>query len=100
METQELLATYMDHLGNVFCCMWSPLDPDLIITGSTDFTLRIWRLSDQKPREITNVKKARQKKSKKKKATNSNKHAEEIEKDIEKDVEEIVTPSKSSKFIQ
>ena len=27
--------------------MWSPLDSDLIITGSADFFLKIWKISEQ-----------------------------------------------------
>lgn len=48
VESQEIIATYNSHLGPVQCCMWSPFSQDLMITGSTDFTVRIWTVSDQK----------------------------------------------------
>lgn len=47
--------------------MWSPFSQDLIITGSADFTLRIWRVSKQTivmPSKAT----SKNKKTKKKKA--------------------------------
>lgn len=55
--------------------MWSPLDPDYIITGSSDFTIRVWKVSDQKvfiPTEKPQTKRVRTKKSNKnKKASKS-----------------------------
>lgn len=48
VESQEVIASYASHFGPVFCCMWSPFSQDLIITGSADFTLRIWNISNQK----------------------------------------------------
>nr|KAF7427615.1 hypothetical protein H0235_007309 [Vespula pensylvanica] len=44
---QELIITFVDHCRSVCCRMWNPLDPDLIITGSIDFTLHLWRISTQ-----------------------------------------------------
>lgn len=48
--------------------MWSPLDPDFILTGSADFTVRIWRVSEQAVRlpieNPTKPKKVRTKKNK------------------------------------
>lgn len=42
VETQEVLGTFTGHDAPVLSCMWSPLKPQLIITGSVDFTLRVW----------------------------------------------------------
>lgn len=41
----------MEHCGPVLCCMWSPLDPDFIITGSADFTIRIWKVAYNLPQK-------------------------------------------------
>lgn len=49
--------------------MWSSLDPDLIITGSADFTLRLWRISTQSvlfPEKKSISKKSKSKKNKQK----------------------------------
>lgn len=51
METQELIATYKGHSGPVLCCMWSPLSSNFIITGSADFTVRIWKIDHNLPQE-------------------------------------------------
>lgn len=64
MESQELIGTFTGHSGPVFCCMWSPLDPDFIITGSADFTVKIWKLSDHEAVMPTISKKVRTKKKK------------------------------------
>lgn len=58
------MATYVGHSGPVLCCMWSPLKPQFIITGSSDFMLSIWDytspeqspklLSDDKKRKLKN----------------------------------------------
>ena len=31
----------------VLCGLWHPLDPDLVVTGSGDSTVRVWRVSAQ-----------------------------------------------------
>lgn len=56
VETQELIATYTAHSGPVMCCMWSPLDPDYVITGSADSTVRIWKVSNNPPQEKVHTK--------------------------------------------
>lgn len=47
IETQQVIATCAAHSRPIQCCMWSPFSQDLIITGSADFTLRIWSISNQ-----------------------------------------------------
>ncbi|XP_039280027.1 gem-associated protein 5 isoform X2 [Nilaparvata lugens] len=41
------LVSYLSHHNAVLTAVWSPLDPDVIISGSADNTLRVWRLSEQ-----------------------------------------------------
>jgi len=65
----------MGHDGPVLSCMWSPLKPQLIITGSLDFTLRVWdytspKQSPVRSTDIKFVKKKNKQKSKKKTAKN------------------------------
>lgn len=52
------MGTYMAHDGPVLCCMWSPLKPQLILTGSSDFMLRIWdyTLPAQSPKQLPEIK--------------------------------------------
>lgn len=48
------LVSYLSHHNAVLTAVWSPLDPDIIISGSADNTLRAWRVSeqtDQRPSE-------------------------------------------------
>jgi len=49
----EVLACYVDHIGCAMSCCWSALDPDVVISGGSDFTCRTWKLSkasaDNKP---------------------------------------------------
>lgn len=47
VETKELMGTFRGHNGPVLCCMWSPLKPQLIITGASDFMLCIWNYTKQ-----------------------------------------------------
>ncbi|XP_046394335.1 gem-associated protein 5-like [Ischnura elegans] len=52
---QTCLACFMGHSGAGLACIWSSFDPDIIISGSTDFTLCSWRISTAKhvPRPTT-----------------------------------------------
>lgn len=52
------MGTYMGHNGPVLCCMWSPLKPQLVMTGSSDFMLRIWdyTLPEQSPKQLSEIK--------------------------------------------
>lgn len=77
VEKQELMGTYMGHDGPVLCCMWSPLKPQLILSGSSDFTVHIWNytLPAQSPKQLSDIKvmkkKYKQKKSLKSKTDNN-----------------------------
>lgn len=57
------MGTYMGHDGPVLCCMWSPLKPQLIMTGSSDFMLRIWDYTSpaQLPKQMSDIKIAKKK---------------------------------------
>lgn len=68
------MGTYMGHDGPVLCCMWNPLKPQLIMTGSSDFMLRIWdyTLAEQSPKQISDIK-ILQKKQKQKKYSKATK---------------------------
>lgn len=46
--------------------MWSPLDPNFIITGSIDFTVRIWKIAHYSPQQEIFKKSNKISKSKKK----------------------------------
>lgn len=73
VEKQELMGTYVGHEGPVLCCMWSPLKPQLIMTGSSDFMLHVWNytLPEQMPKQLPNkTKENLKKKSKQKKSKN------------------------------
>ncbi|KAJ9592049.1 hypothetical protein L9F63_001428, partial [Diploptera punctata] len=66
VPAQQPIANYCLHSSHVYCCAWSPLDPDLVITGATDFTLRVWKISKQTqtlPSEIKKMKKLESKKA-------------------------------------
>ena len=41
----EPIANYRGHIGRIFTCQWSALDEDAIYTGSDDFTVRKWKIS-------------------------------------------------------
>ena len=45
MPLQQAVANFSSHSTHVYCCLWCPFDPDLVITGSSDCTLRLWRIS-------------------------------------------------------
>lgn len=84
METQEIIGTFTGHLGPVFSLMWSPLDPDYLVSGSADFTVQIWKISDQEaimPTEKTSRKvKTKKKKNHLDKCLKSNENDEEMTK--------------------
>lgn len=60
------MKTFDKHYGPVLCCMWSPMDPDYAISGSIDFSLRVWKISDQKQKLPAKPYKTKAKKSKSK----------------------------------
>ena len=88
MESQELIGTYTGHSGPVFCCMWSPLDPDFIITGSADFTVQIWKLSGLEAVMPTGKSLSKKVKTKKKK--------HQVEKSPKAEVEEEASKMKQN----
>jgi WD40 repeat protein len=47
VPSQQAVANFGLHSSHVYCCMWCPFDPDLVITGSADCTLRMWKVSGQ-----------------------------------------------------
>lgn len=69
------MGTYVGHEGPVLCCMWSPLKPQLIMTGSSDFMLHIWNytLPAQSPKQVPNKTKENVKKKSKQKKSTKNK---------------------------
>lgn len=62
------MGTYIGHDGPVLCCMWSPLKPQMIMTGSSDFMLRVWdyTLAEQSPKQISDIKILKKKQKQKK----------------------------------
>lgn len=45
VRSGTILAMYNEHNGRLFCVEWSLSDPDIILTGSDDHTVRVWRRS-------------------------------------------------------
>ena len=41
------LAQFNGHWGNVMTCQFSEMDEDVVITGASDSTVRMWRVSAQ-----------------------------------------------------
>lgn len=71
--------------------MWSPLNPDLIISGSADFTVRIWKLSEQEVKlPVENLVKPKKVRTKKKKTK-----AERIAADGANDTEDLANESEN-----
>ncbi|XP_036142555.1 gem-associated protein 5-like [Monomorium pharaonis] len=93
------MGTYMGHIGPVLSCMWSPLKPQLIMTGSSDFTLHVWNytLPEQSPKQLSDIKgkKKKGKKKKKNSKTANNENNETVPNPVNEVLEE--TQSNSSK---
>lgn len=89
------MGTYIGHDGPVLCCMWSPLKPQLIMTGSSDFTLHIWNYSlpAQSPKKLSDIKVMRKKYKQQKKST-KNKMDEHESNSSTSQSTEVATPSK------
>uniref|UniRef100_A0A8D8S5D8 Gem-associated protein 5 n=1 Tax=Cacopsylla melanoneura TaxID=428564 RepID=A0A8D8S5D8_9HEMI len=47
VPNQTPLISYHGHVSHVMTGLWSPLDPDLVMTGSADGTVHCWRMSKQ-----------------------------------------------------
>ncbi len=43
----EPLVNYRGHSGRVMTVAWSLMDPNVLFSGSDDFTVRSWRISQQ-----------------------------------------------------
>ena len=43
----EPLANYRGHHGRLLCAVWSGLDADVVYTGSDDFAVHCWNVSQQ-----------------------------------------------------
>ena len=48
MPKGEPIANFSGHANKLVCGLWSPSDPDVVITGADDFTVRAWKVSEQK----------------------------------------------------
>lgn len=59
MINQTPLVSYHGHVSHVMSGLWSPLDPDLIITGSADGTVQCWRMSIQTTTRPSDKKKSK-----------------------------------------
>ena len=42
----EPVANFRAHAGRVLCVLWSYVDQNVVYSGSEDFTLRRWMISD------------------------------------------------------
>ncbi|RUS82626.1 hypothetical protein EGW08_009619, partial [Elysia chlorotica] len=69
VRSMTKLACYNNEHGRLLTVAWSHLDPDIVMSGGTDHTFRMWRVSAQ-PKEVG-------KKKKKKKLNKSRAIAEE-----------------------
>ena len=47
----EGLANYRGHNGRVMSVVWSIIDADVVFSGGEDFTVRCWRISQQRFKE-------------------------------------------------
>lgn len=56
MENSTLLGVYSKHLCTVLCGMFSPLDHDIIFTGSADHSIHSWRMSKDLHNDIGDAK--------------------------------------------
>lgn len=44
---KTLLGTYTMHKNHVMTCLFSPFDPNLIISGSSDYTVKVWNMTEE-----------------------------------------------------
>jgi len=45
-ETGKGIGNYTNHMSRIGCLLWSPVDPDVVLTGSEDCSLRGWKVSN------------------------------------------------------
>ncbi|KAJ8926424.1 hypothetical protein NQ314_021212 [Rhamnusium bicolor] len=95
VESEKVLSTFVDtNFEGLLTVIWSPLDPDFIISSGKDHTTRIWRISDfpgRDERESGFGFKFKEESHEKKSECNSS-----LPK-VEKAPEELVKPKKSNK---
>lgn len=59
VPNQAPLISYHGHGSHVMSGLWSPLDPDLVMTGSADGTVQCWRMSKQTTTRPSDKKKSK-----------------------------------------
>ena len=42
------VANFSGHEQKLYCCLWSPTDPDVVFSGGDDCILHAFRISKQK----------------------------------------------------
>ncbi|VVC34354.1 WD40/YVTN repeat-like-containing domain,WD40-repeat-containing domain,Quinoprotein alcohol [Cinara cedri] len=52
VQQSSLIGVYSKHLSAVLCGIFSPLDCDIVFTGSADSSVHSWRISNNLPNEI------------------------------------------------
>jgi WD40 repeat protein len=60
-ERRAFVANFRGHSGRVLSAFWSLVDDDLIFTGGSDLTVRMWRPSAQADRSGGGARKAKRK---------------------------------------
>ncbi|XP_069571998.1 dynein axonemal intermediate chain 4 [Brachyistius frenatus] len=48
-NSQQFLETYRKHLCPVNCITWCPLDPDVFLSCSSDWTIQLWKQDQLNP---------------------------------------------------
>lgn len=46
---EQYLDTYIGHTGPIYKLRWSPFSPDVFLSSSSDWTIRLWSQSEMKP---------------------------------------------------
>lgn len=50
VKSKTIISTYTGHnIEAILAVLWSPLDPNFIITGGKDNCIRIWNITENKP---------------------------------------------------
>jgi len=60
-ERRAHVANFRGHSGRVLSAAWSLTDADLVFTGGSDLTVRMWRPSEQANRSAAGVRKPKRK---------------------------------------
>ena len=47
VQAGEGIANFRGHSGRVLSVAWSDLDPDIVYSGSEDFSLQAWSIAGQ-----------------------------------------------------